>query len=143
MRLIKALCSAQLATVLDFLSTFVLSSVFGMYYVLSSFIGSLAGGIFNCALNYHWVFPHNGVRKRHVALKYFLVWGTSILLNTGGTFLCTEWLKHQFVVQTLMGIHIGEIYILGKGIVAVFVAVLWNYTMQRHFVFANLRLIDR
>ena len=143
MRLIKALCSAQLTTVLDFMMTFILSSILGMYYVLASFIGSLTGGIFNCALNYRWVFPHNGVRKRHVALKYLLVWGASILLNTSGTFLCTEWLKRQSALQTLMGDYIDDIYIVGKSIVAVLVAVLWNYMMQRYFVFSNLRLIKK
>ena len=140
MGLIKALCSAQLVTVVDFVVTFILSSLLGMYYVLASFIGSLTGGIFNCVLNYRWVFPHNGVRKRHVALKYMLVWGISILLNTGGTFLCTEWLKRRHGLQMLLGDYIDEIYIVGKIIVAVLIAVLWNYTMQRYFVFSNLKL---
>ena len=143
MGLVKALCSAQLATILDFMVTFILSSLFGVYYVLASFIGSLTGGIFNCILNSRWVFPHNGVRKKHVALKYMLVWGTSILLNTGGTFLCTEWLKRRHSLQILMGDNIDQIYIVGKIIVAVMVAVLWNYTMQRYFVFSNLKLIRK
>jgi len=140
MGLVKALCSAQLATVLDFLVTLILSSFCGMYYVLASFIGSLTGGVFNCTLNYRWVFPDNGVRKKHVAMKYLLVWSSSILLNTGGTFVCTEWLKRQSGLQKLMGDYIDDIYIVGKIIVAVFVAILWNYTMQRYFVFSNLNL---
>ena len=54
-------------------------------------------------------------------MRYFLVWTGSILLNTLGTFLLTE----------LSGVY----FIIVKAVVAVAVAVLWNYQMQRIFVF--------
>ena len=58
-----------------------------------------------------------------VALKYLLVWTGSILLNTGGTYALTELSGHYFVIA--------------KAIVSVAVALLWNYQMQRFFVYRN------
>lgn len=143
MGLIKALLSAQFATLVDFLLTMILTSILGVYYVLASFMGSVTGGIVNCCVNYRWVFPESGVRKRYIALKYLLVWFTSIVLNTAGTYVCTEWLRDQSLMQSLMGEYISQVYIAGKVIVAVLVAVCWNYTMQRYFVFSDLKLIGK
>lgn len=54
-------------------------------------------------------------------MRYLLVWGISILLNTVGTCQLTEALRIDFIIV--------------KAVVAVLVAVLWNYQMQRVFVF--------
>ena len=62
-------------------------------------------------------------------LKYFVVWSISILLNTSGTWFFTE----------LSGVN----FIIIKAIVAITVAILWNYQMQRIFVFRNLRMRNK
>lgn len=122
----KAQMSAQLATLIDFTVSLLLAALFGMWYVAASFFGALSGGIFNCALNYRWVFHAVGLKKRAVALKYMLVWTGSILLNTGGTYLLTE--------------ASGQYFIFAKIVVSVAVALLWNYQMQRNFVYRDVRL---
>ena len=122
----KAQMSAQLATLIDFTVSLLLAALFGMWYVAASFLGALSGGIFNCALNYRWVFHAVGLKKRVVALKYMLVWTGSILLNTGGTYLLTE--------------ASGQYFIFAKIVVSVAVALLWNYQMQRNFVYRDVRL---
>ena len=117
----KAQVTAQVATLIDFALSLVLAEGLGMWYVTASFLGALSGGISNCAMNYRWVFPADGLGKKGVAARYFLVWAGSLLLNTGGTWLLTE----------LSGRH----FIWAKIVVAVLVAVLWNYQLQRRYVF--------
>ena len=120
----KAQVSAQLGTATDFTMSLLLAEWIGVYYVVATFIGAVSGGTVNCLVNYKWVFGSDGQHKRYVVLKYWMVWGISILLNTTGTYFITE----------LLGCH----FILGRALTGVVVAVLWNYLMHKNFVFRNL-----
>ena len=117
----KAQLTAQVATLTDFTLSYVLAEWCGLWYLCATFLGNVSGGVVNCAMNYRWVFPADGLGKKGVAVRYFLVWAGSLLLNTGGTWLFTE----------LSGRH----FIWAKIVVAVLVAVLWNYQLQRRYVF--------
>ena len=125
----KAETSAIVASVVDFSLSFILVQAVGTWYAQASFFGALAGGIINCYVNYQWVFDKQEHRKPYIALKYFVVWSISILLNTSGTWFFTE----------LSGVN----FIIIKAIVAITVAILWNYQMQRIFVFRNLRMRNK
>lgn len=125
----KAETSAIVASAVDFSLSFFLVQAVGTWYALASFFGALAGGIINCYVNYQWVFDKQEQRKPYIVLKYFVVWSISILLNTSGTWFFTE----------LSGVN----FIIIKAIVALIVAILWNYQMQRIFVFRNLRLRNK
>lgn len=140
MRFLKALLTSQVANVADFTVTVLLSSVFGVYYVVATAIGAVCGGITNCILNYRWVFPGSDSKKRHVAIKYFGVWAVSLFLNTFGTYMLTEALRERTLVVSLLGVHNDQIYICSKVIVAVLVALCWNYQMQRVFVYRNVNV---
>lgn len=140
MRFLKALLSSQVANVADFTVTVLLSSFFGVYYVLATAIGAVCGGITNCVLNYRWVFPGSDSKKRHVAIKYFAVWAVSLFLNTFGTYMLTEALRNRSLVVSLLGVHNDQIYICSKVVVAVLVALCWNYQMQRVFVYRNVNV---
>lgn len=133
----KAQLSAQLASFIDFLVTILLVKLFDIFYLYATFLGSVVGGIVNCAVNYRWVFRAEGCKKAHVALKYVVVWGGSILLNTWGTFALTEWLTDMVWVNSLLGYYVDNVFILSKVLVAVLVALFWNYHMQRVFVYRN------
>ena len=124
----KAQISAQAATIVDFAVSLFMAEVAGIWYLYSTFIGALSGGVFNCVVNYRWVFNAIGLKKKYVALKYFMVWTGSILLNTGGTYLLTELSKTHFVYS--------------KIIVAVLVGILWNYLMQKNFVYRDMHLTE-
>ena len=125
----KAQLSAQVATLVDFSVSFIFEAVLGIWYVTASFLGALSGGIVNCAANYRWVFQAGMLKKRYVVLKYLLVWTGSILLNTLGTHLLTEWS--------------GQYFIFPKMVMAVSIALLWNYPMQRVFVYRDNRMNER
>ena len=77
----KAQISAQAATIIDFAVSLFMAEVVGIWYLYSTFIGALSGGVFNCVVNYRWVFNAIGLKKKYVALKYFMVWTGSILLD--------------------------------------------------------------
>ena len=53
---LRAQLSAQFATLADFVLTFVCFRWLGLYYLLATSLGSIAGGIINCVINYKWTF---------------------------------------------------------------------------------------
>ena len=114
---IKAQVSASGASVVDFLVTIFLTEVIQLWYACS-------GGICNCVTNYKWVFKVKDKKKKDIAWRYTLVWGTSIALNTMGT----AFIKESFDIN----------YLYSKIITAICVAVCWNYQMQRKFVFKKI-----
>ena len=119
----KAQITAQVATLIDFSLSLLLAEGLGLWYVTASFLGALSGGISNCAMNYRWVFHSKGLKKGSVAMKYMMVWTGSIMLNTLGTYLLTE-LSSQY-------------FIFSKMVVAVCVAIFWNYQLQRLYVYKS------
>lgn len=121
----KAESSAILASAADFGLTIFLVRALEVWYARASFFGALMGGIVNCYVNYRWVFDKQKQRKPFIALKYLFVWSFSILFNTAGTWFFT----------VLSGMN----FIIVKAVVAIIVAILWNFQMQRVFVFRNLR----
>lgn len=118
----KAETSAAVASAVDFMVTLILVELLGMWYGYATFIGALSGGVVNCSVNYRWVFTAQRMGKAQIAMRYILVWVGSIVLNTLFTYLVTE--------------YVGISYIVAKVLVAIMVAVLWNYQMQRSYVFA-------
>lgn len=123
----KAEMTASAASVVDFGLAFFLSDIIGIYYGLANALGVMSGGITNCCLNYRYVFGDSHRRKRSVAWRYFVIWGISWLLNSGGTIALTELVNRSE--------HINIHYMIPKCVVSFLVAVLVNYPGQRKFVF--------
>ncbi len=124
----KAQVSSVVSTLVDFAVTSLLFQVFNVYYVCSTFVGSVVGGATNCIINDRWTFKGSNRSKSSVAARYLLVWIGSIVLNTCGTAigvrLVTEW--ETTGLDTLL---------IVKAVVAVIVAVFWNFLMQKHYVY--------
>lgn len=119
----KAEMSASVASIIDFGLSIGLTEEKVLPYVWANLIGVISGGITNCCLNYRYVFKNTRRNKKSIALRYFMVWSGSLILNGGGTDLITY--------------LIGENYfIIVKCIISIFVALLWNYPGQRRFVFS-------
>jgi putative flippase GtrA len=107
-------------------------------YVYATFTGSVCGGIINCAINYKWTFKTAcEVRKRYVAIKYLSVWGGSIFLNTYGTYLLTEFLGKANWLNELPGHLLDNVFVVSKIVVSLIVGFVWNYNMQRLFVYKD------
>ena len=83
---IRAQLSAQIATFVDFLISILLNQCANVYYVYATLIGSISGGLTNCAINYKWTFQTEDCSPIPVIIKYTLVWIGSIGLNLWGTY---------------------------------------------------------
>lgn len=133
---IRAQFSSQIASVTDFLVTILLAQL-NLYYVYATFIGSVCGGIVNCIVNYKWTFKSTECKKLYITIKYIIVWIGSILLNTGGTYLLTEALGQIPWVRDTLSNYFGDYFLFSKVVVSLLVGFLWNYNMQRVFVYRN------
>ena len=112
---------ALLATTLDFSLFIILSDIFQIWYVLSTFISAFIGGVVAFFLERNWTFVSKNGKITHQAIKYLIVWAISILLNTVGLYLFVEY----FNIDT----------VISKVIVSVTVGICFNFLMHNHFVF--------
>jgi len=120
---LKANTSSLLASATDFLLTVLLVQFAGCNVVLAAAAGTIAGGVINFLVNRHWVFRQEEERAARQMGKYALVWMGNLALNTGGV----------YVLVNMAGLH----YVLSKVLTALVVAFLYNYPMQKNFVFSN------
>ena len=114
--------SSIISTVSDYALTIVLTELTPVTYIVASALGQITGGMVNFSINRNWVFPHGGRRRSVAGLLYAAVWLISLLLNTLGLFLLTE--------------YPGLDYRISKAITALLVGVAWNYNAQKRIVFA-------
>lgn len=126
---LKSQTSAFAASITDYAITALVCLVGGSV-ALSAMLGAVCGGVLNCLLNYRWTFAQTTQSKRTIASRYFLVWCGSIALNTWGTVLADNALQRCFAdnVMTVMVARVS---------VSIAVAVLWNYMLQKYYVFKD------
>ncbi|MGI6219299.1 MAG: GtrA family protein [Bacteroidaceae bacterium] len=137
---LRAQLSAQLATIFDFSVTLFLFYLCSVNYLCSTFVGALSGAVLNCVVNYEWTFKASGMDKRRVALKYCVVWGGSIALNTWGTYFFTELMHRVYWLRSLPALLGENSFLVSKVLTAILVGCFWNYLLQRRFVYRPVRL---
>lgn len=115
--------ASLLASGADFLLTVLLVQFAGCQVVLAAAVGTIVGGLINFLVNRHWVFRQGDERVARQMGKYALVWMGNLALNTGGV----------HVLANVAGFH----YVLSKVLTSLIVAFLYNYPMQKNFVFSN------
>lgn len=125
----KAQASAVIATACDFATTAIIFRLTRLVAV-STAAGAVAGGIVNCCVNYLWTFTASRRSKCGIAWRYLVVWAGSLLLNTFGTECLVG-----IIADTTCIMSDTTMVLVAKAAVAVTVAVGWNYTMQRWFVY--------
>jgi putative flippase GtrA len=120
-RFVKAQAASFMASLIDYGITIFCVEVLRFWYVAGSSTGTIIGGIANFSLGRQWVF-RGGEYERHIQLfRYFLVWTGYLLLMTVGVFLLT---------------HFGHFnYLISKTSLSLFLAVAYNYPLQKRFVF--------
>lgn len=126
----KAQISSSIATACDFLLTAILFQYCSIHYTICTFLGAVSGGLVNCSINYKWTFRHSTNRQKTIAYRYTLVWIGSLLLNTGGTSLCTH------MLSTIKETNLN-ILMTSKIAVSILVAVFWNFTLQKKYVYKD------
>lgn len=117
----KAQLSSFMASMVDYSLTIFTVEFLHFWYLAGSSIGTIVGGFTNFWLGRSWVFK-GGERERHIQLfRYFLVWTGYLLLATSGVYLLT---------------HFGHFnYLVSKVSVTLFLAIAYNYPLQKKFVF--------
>ena len=123
----KAAVAALIATVVDFGSLTLWVEVLHQFYPVGVALGALLGALTNFSLNRHWAFDAAHAPVGRQAFRYGIVSLGSLCLNTGGVWLVTEKL-HLF-------------YLLSKIVVALMVGFLFNYPLQRHYVYPKLDVV--
>jgi len=128
----KAQVSSLVATTCDFCITAVLFYLMPAHLAWCTFLGALSGGVTNCIINYQWTFRGSHQKRTVVLFRYTIVWAGSILLNTWGTVwgvrIATQWVPRQ--LDTLL---------LVKAVVAIIVAIGWNFILQKLYVYKRIK----
>ena len=112
---------AGIATAIDFTLLVFLTEALGFWYLLSTVIGALGGGITAFILERNWTFKSKDGKLSVQALRYFFIWISSILLNVAGMYLFVD--------------YIGIQYIYSKIIVATMVGVGFNFVTHKYYIF--------
>lgn len=117
--------TSLITTALDFGVLFILVELFRVHYVVATLAGTIVGASSNFLINRHWSFnDHSG--GMHWQVVRFL----PVQAGSSGLQALFMWIMvDQFHRQ----------YLTAKAIVAVSVYMLWNYPMNRYFVFPRER----
>jgi putative flippase GtrA len=109
------------ATLLDFAVMTAVVGALGTNAEVGTVAGAATGAMGNFLLGRHWVFHGEAGRPMLQARRYAAVSLASLVFNTLG----------EYVLHERGGVQ----YQLARVVVAVAVSLLWNFPMQRHFVF--------
>jgi putative flippase GtrA len=120
---LKANVASLAASLSDFSMTILLVQWCRTEVVKAAAAGTVTGGIVNFLIGRHWVFKAGDEKAVRQIWKYALVWTGNLLLNTGGVYV--------FACQA--GLH----YAVSKVVTSLLVAFLYNYPLQKNFVFSN------
>jgi putative flippase GtrA len=150
---LKANIASLVASLSDFLMTVILVQWCRTSVIAATATGTVTGGIINFLIGRHWVFKRRTLNAERGTLnaedltqnpqrrmlyfafsvrrlafsvqlgKYALVWAGNLLLNTGGV----------YVLACQAGLH----YTASKVVTSLLVAFLYNYPLQKNFVFSN------
>ena len=112
---------ALVATATDFMIFILLTKVLGIWYVTSTIISAVSGGIVAFIFNRNWVFISKDGKITKQAIKYFFVWVTSIFLNTTGLYLVVEYTSLEKIVSKIL--------------VSASVGIGFNFLMNKFYVF--------
>ncbi len=114
--------AAVIATAVDYLTMVICVEAGGLGPVAATPVAAFAGAVTSFTLNRRFTYRTTDVPAPRQAWKYALVSLASLGWNTAG-----EYLFHS-------RLHVE--YLLARVVSSVIVSNLWNYPLQRYFVFS-------
>jgi putative flippase GtrA len=117
----KSQVSSLTASAVDYGTLFLCTEVFHVWYVIAVAAGAFLGAVFNFFINRHWSFQAAHRAFGPQAGRYALVSTGSLLLNTCGVYLVTEYAKVHYAISVV--------------IVSLLVGFLFNYPLHRYYVY--------
>jgi len=120
---LRSALTSLFTTGLDFLTLVTAVELFGVNYVLATWLGTVVGSLSNFAINRSWAFRGSALKLRWQLARFLLVQVGASALHTVGV-----WLLVRFA---------GVPYMAAKLVVATLVAVGWNYPLNHAVVFAR------
>jgi putative flippase GtrA len=126
----KAQVSAMMGGVVDYLIMIFFTEVFHVHYTISIAIGGIIGAIVNFTLNKTWSFRSKNLKYKSSTkvqlIKFILVVLNSIFMKSSGTYLITTFLHLDYKISRIM--------------VDLFVSIVFNYSLQKYWVFKKSKL---
>jgi putative flippase GtrA len=119
----RSTLTSLLTTALDFGVLTGAVELCGVDYVLATWLGTVVGSLSNFTINKHWAFRGSPIPLRGQLVRFVLVQAGASALHTVGVWLLTRF-----------G---GVPYQVSKLVVAVAVALAWNYPMNKAVVFST------
>ncbi len=122
---LKVFAKSQIASLIgsavDFVVMILCTEVLGIYYVISRAIGAAVGAVVNFMLNRHWTWRVSNKKLGPQAFKYGLTATGSLILNTLGVWLCTEFIGLDYKISWL--------------VVSLIVGIGFNFVLHKIYVF--------
>lgn len=144
--LIRATLTSQLSSWTDMAASFVCYAwIFfplgrdPLRSFLATAIGLILGGIVNSVVNYKFTFRSEHCSVKAVAVKFFLIWAGSFLLNLGGTTFLDHVLQGWDAILRVGWIKPDGIFAFARLSVSLVVSVFWNFLLQKNFVYCQTR----
>ncbi|MDE6127383.1 MAG: GtrA family protein [Muribaculaceae bacterium] len=104
---------------------------------LATAIGLVLGGIVNSVVNYKFTFRSEHCAIKAVAVKFFLIWAGSFLLNLGGTTGLDHVLQKTEAILRVGWIKPDGIFAFARLSVSLVVSIFWNFLLQKNFVYRS------
>jgi putative flippase GtrA len=124
----KAQGSAFIGGMVDYLTMIFFTELFHVHYTLSIIIGGIIGAVVNFSINKQWTFRSKDHPYSHSvniqSLRFVLVVVNSIVMKDLGTYLITN--------------HLHLDYKIGRLMVDLFVSLIFNFTLQKYWVFKKV-----
>ncbi|MCE5346058.1 MAG: GtrA family protein [Bacteroidales bacterium] len=124
----KAQVSSFIGGIVDYLIMILLTEFLDVPYTISIVIGGIVGAVVNFSLNKSWTFHSRKLPYKFPVWKQFsrfvLMVLNSIVLKTSGTYFITSFMKID--------------YKLSRIITDLFVSIVFNFMLQRHWIFRKV-----
>lgn len=121
--LLRHQAGSIVATVVDFTVMIALVSLAGAAPALGTAVGAASGGVVNFMLGRRWIFRATEYHPAPQAGRYAVVSLGSLALNTCGVHVLATVMHYPYVAARLA--------------VSFAVSILWNFPLQRGFVFGG------